>query len=279
MCNSMTGYTYYLLSLLFYIFLITMAYDVNTESISVAAWNMRCNTSISQDYLRKLATVSDIIAVSEHGLFECELHKLNALIPGYHSIGKSSKQLCNVQVGSRQGTGGCAILWNTEKFKYKIRPLPNLGTDRSVVLEINTGCEKYFVVSVYMPHQTCRISNYKAELDQLQWILNECMPHGRCIIVGDFNAHFSQSYGVRCWGTSNSNAPKLNMFVNSNEMNIVDLGPIADGPQWTYSGYHGNTYIDHMVVQSSMVQHIESCTVLSDDICQTILHCYSNSPL
>ena len=38
------------------VFIMSSAYN---ESISIAAWNMRCNTSISQEYLKKLSKSSD----------------------------------------------------------------------------------------------------------------------------------------------------------------------------------------------------------------------------
>ena len=102
--------------------------------ISVSSWNMRCNFSCAGPYLNTLARKADVIVVAEHGLYTCELYKFDRIIQGYRSIAKASKRLNDANMGHKRGQGGCAIVWNCEKLKFKVRPLPKLGSDRMCVI-------------------------------------------------------------------------------------------------------------------------------------------------
>ena len=252
-------------SLLQLLQLICVIYTM-VSTLRIACWNLNCNADIADDYLRELASDADIIAISEHGYFPCELYKMNCKIPGYKSFAKASAQLKDIDMGHRRGIGGCAILWNASILDYKVKPIEHLGSDRMAVLELNTENMIMFIISVYLPQQRCQISNYDNELDILQSVLDECGPKGPCIILGDTNAHFSQMYGSRGWGNSNLNAPKLHKLALQNDMTIADLGESGYGPCHTYSGWHGHSYLDHCIVSNSIMSDILSCSVVNDSV-------------
>ena len=141
--------------------------------INIVAWNVNCNTEIAGNYLKQLAKNADFIAISEHGLFPNELYKLNHLIPGYIASAKASAQLNDMDFGHKRRMGGCAILWNENRFRYKVKPMMHLGSDRIVVAELHVKNQVHFIISVYMPHQTCTIASYDIELKILQDVLDE----------------------------------------------------------------------------------------------------------
>lgn len=54
-----------------------------TKSLNVTAWNARRDIHIAKPFLETLAKEADIIAISEHGLYQCELNKLNYILADY----------------------------------------------------------------------------------------------------------------------------------------------------------------------------------------------------
>ena len=164
-----------------------------SEDISIFSWNVRSNFNISKPYLELHASVCDLICISDHGLYECELHKLDNILDQYTGMGKSSKHLSNMNLGKKRGFGGCAILWK-KVISNRVRPLPELGTDRICVVQINIDGHNYYVISVYLPHQTCKIDYFKDELNKLIQVCNECNANGTVIVLGDTNCHRGQNY-------------------------------------------------------------------------------------
>ena len=68
-----------------------MAGQIQNHSLGIAAWNVRCNLACAGPYLQILSKEAEFIAISEHGLYPCEMNKLNESIPGYRALAKASK--------------------------------------------------------------------------------------------------------------------------------------------------------------------------------------------
>lgn len=79
-----------------------MPVNETQDFIKCAAWNMR-SLSLGSLYLRELMLENDIIAVSEHGAYSCQLWKLDQVNSNFRAISKSSRSLndkdCNIKVG------------------------------------------------------------------------------------------------------------------------------------------------------------------------------------
>ena len=103
------------------------------DKLKMYAWNMNCAIATAGSYLNVLKESSDIIALPEHGLYNCELYKLNYVNEDFVSMAKSSANLNDEQFGVRRGHGGCAILWHKRLGNY-VRPLPEYGSDRMCVI-------------------------------------------------------------------------------------------------------------------------------------------------
>ena len=235
-----------------------------TRNLSIAAWNMRCMFDISKPYMQHLARKADIIAISEHGLYPCELYKLESILQNYTCLAKPSAQLSDENFMSKKGIGGCAILWNKKSLTCKVKPHYDVGDDRICLTEIHTGDHKMFLIAVYMPHQSCKIANFMDELRKIEDILNEYMPKGDCIIIGDINVDFSQSHGNRCSGKPSTNG---DIFINTMKMYdmvIADIGTKGKGPSYSFSGGHGTSYLDHVVVPASFMKCVKNCVILPD---------------
>ena len=208
-----------------------MASDNKTATIS--SWNMRCMWGCAKPYMQELMTSSHIIAISEHGLYQCELPKLYDIHPDFNAMGKSSKHLRDENHGKRKGHGGCALLWR-KSISNMVNPRPDLGSDRMCVLELYPKDRPVcFIMSVYMPHQGCQISDFKEELAILENVLEACKSDGDVCIIGDMNIHLGSEYGHRGWGSTSSNGKMFMRLMAQYNMQCVDMVK-GSGPAYTY---------------------------------------------
>ena len=229
--------------------------------LSLATWNMKCNFEISKTYLKTLSSHAEIILIQEHGLYPCQIPKLRTVLKDYEGFGKPSSQLRDEDVG-KQGIGGCGILWR-KSMSYKVKRHLQEGTDRICVIELILKTQKIFIICVYMPHQTCKISDFRTELKALRDILDKFMPQGMCMILGDWNVNFGPEYSIRCSGNPSLYAKHLASMLREYGLKVVDLGEKGRGPCYTFSGGHGTSYLDHVVVpdaQEDMVMYTEVLT-------------------
>ena len=153
-------------------------------------------------------------------------------------------------------------------FEFRMKPKLSLGSDGICVVQLITDNSSIFIVSVYLPHQTCRISDYNNELSKLQNVIDECSttPNSSYIIIGDLNASFPRGFDIRCDGIGNMNAVKLRSFVLHNDMTVADIGALGYGPRFTFRGWNSCTYLDHVIVSNDILAYIRWCCVLNDGL-------------
>ena len=182
-------------------------------------------------------------------------------------MAKSSKHLSDVNLGKKRGHGGCAILWK-RSLCNRVRPLPELGTDRMCVVELTIDSHSYYIVSVYLPHQNCRIDDFRRELKSLEDLCNDCNAKGSTIVCGDTNCHLGESFSGRCWGQTTPNAVLFANAMNVTNMRIVDIGSKGSGPVYTWSSDNGKlkSYIDHVAISDSLTPYLVKCEILPDEV-------------
>ena len=218
-----------------------------------------------------MAKDADIIAISEHALYPCELDKLNKINTNFVGIGVSSKELKDCDVGIKRGHGGCAILWK-KTLTSKIRPLEGINSDRLSAIQICFNHVKYCIISVYLPHQSCTISNYEQELAELEYLCNKFSETSSVIVIGDCNAHLDNSQGVRAWGKATKNGKLFSQSMARCDMKIVDTTEVATGPIYTFTSGGGLSYIDHCAVTRDLLSFVSNCRIIEDDILNTSDH-------
>ena len=233
--------------------------------LSLATWNMKCNFDISKKYLKALSLQADVILIQEHGLFPCQIPKLGTVLKDYDGFGRASSQLKDQDVGNKQGIGGCGILWR-KSMCYKVKRHLNEGSDRICVIELILKKRRVFIICVYMPHQTCHISNFLTELNKLKTILDKFMPQGVCIVLGDWNINFGPEVSKRCNGNPTIYAKNLKSMLTTYDLTVVDLGEKGRGPCYTFVGGHGTSYLDHVIVPTAYEHLVISTEVLEDCI-------------
>ena len=246
--------------------------------LTFRSWNLNCNFPIARPYLDKLLETTNVLALSEHGLYPCELYKMNDINEGFSSLAKPSKKLINENFGKRRRHGGCAILWY-KRLSNCIRPLPYLGTDRMCGIQISLpDTTKLYVISVYLPHQSCMISDFDEELASLENALNDCHGDGLAIVVGDTNVHLGPEYGTRGWGRTTRNGKKFANAMVRCRMNVTDISDKGNGPLHTYSSGTCSSYIDHICVSSDLYSNVTTCREVGDDIDNVSDHLPSQFP-
>ena len=250
--------------------LLTMANTTkndNRNDLEIIAWNMGCRLNSSIVYLHQQIFKADIVCLSEHGLYGCEINKLDSIHPEFKCLAKPSRHLKDINFGHRAGHGGCAILWN-RGLSNRIKPLPDIGTDRICAIQLNENGQRYYIISVYLPHQNCKIDDFENELNELRKVCEMCLTDGSVIIMGDVNSHFSSFYGPRCSGKTTTNGKKFACTMNKCNLEILDISSAGRGPCYTWHSEDGKlqSYIDHVMVSQSMRPLVKYCEVIEDCI-------------
>ena len=228
--------------------------ELTSERLRITAWNLRGLTSASI-YLKKLFAETDILVLNEHNLYQCDLHKLELLHSEFTCLAKSSRDLNTSNYGKVVGHSGVAVLWR-KCLSASICPLPNLGSDRICVIEISMqNKQKLYVIGVYLPHRTSVIADFETELIELENLIKSDIAGGAYLIIGDWNCHFGESYGSRCWGIESSNAEFAVHFIERCVLSVVDVTNVCIGPNYTYINENGYTaFIDHCAVSASLLK-------------------------
>ncbi len=236
------------------------------DKLRVSAWNCR-GIKGSIPYIRTLMEKSDVVALSEHKLYDPELRILDDISSEFVAYGRCSEDLQMNRYGFVPGHCGVALLWR-KTLASQIKPLPKLGTDRICVVKVcmpGHTLDNVYIISVYLPQSQCVISSYQHHIDALQSALDVCSADGRVLVLGDWNAHFGENFGGRAWGKTSANGKKAARLIKDNDLCIVDL-KCCDGPVYTYCGENGGmSYIDHCVVSSQLADRCVNCKVLGDE--------------
>ena len=185
----------------------------------------------------------------------------------YTCLAKSSKHLQAINLGNKRGIGGCALLWK-KSLDCSIKPLPGKGTDRICVVQLTIDSREYFIIGVYLPHQNCKIDNFKYELNILNDLCIEFNARGSTFLMGDTNCHFGAAYSNRSIGITTYHAGLFGNMLDACNMRAVDLSDIRTGPNHTWMSDNGSftSYIDHMTVSEALMPYVTACKIIEDDI-------------
>ena len=206
---------------------------------------------------------ANIIVLNEHGLFPCQLNKLDQIHTDFTGFGKASRVLYDVDLGSRMGCGGVAILWHKSLSSY-MQPMPEYGTDRICVTKVNLGSDNtFYLIAIYLPYQGCKIASFDDELYNLETFINDIGTQHSCFIIGDTNCHVGRPYTEdRSWGQSYANTHKLFDTMNRNQLSMIDIGSKGRGPTYSFASSRGFSYIDHCIVSCSFISKVGQCEVI-----------------
>ena len=240
------------------------------HGLSCIGWNMRCRFSTSLVYFHEKIFCNDIACISEHGLYKCELKKLDHLHPDFSCHAMASKHLDDNNFGKvgQQGYGGTAIFWR-KSLSSRIKVMLELCSDRFCVIQFVTDTkQKIYFISMYLPHQTCKIDSFYVVLVELRRICEICLFDGEVVCIGDSNCNLSSVYGIRGCGITTSNAKFFASVMTQLDMCIADLTNLCSGEQITWKSDDGmrQSYIDHICVSKKLLPFVEKCNVIPDSV-------------
>ena len=178
-----------------------------------------CKTA--QLYFKSIIDQFDILAISEHSLFEEQLEILKTATDGtynYHAVSASDNPRI---ISGEQAHGGVALLW-----KYSINdfvtPIKSIQSDRIVGIKCEfSGCRPLFILGVYLPSSNHTLDEFQECLDLL-WAFYESLSAGGFVIVlGDVNGDFGNCLGVR-----GKKEPKVRGKLLINFANFFNVCPV-----------------------------------------------------
>lgn len=245
------------------------------NKLDYVAWNMRSFSS-GNAYLRHLMQTNDIIAVSEHGLYECQLWKLTQVQDEFYVTAKACQSLDNENANCLIGHSGVALFWKESICQY-VNPVAGIKSDRICAIEVMMPATRnVIVISVYLPHRASTVAKYTDELVILEDLVEKATSNNWGIVMlGDINAHFGCEFGGRGWGTTSHNGHEFSRLVDRNELCIIDITDKAYGPVYTFQSrtrHAGISYIDHCVVSDNVKDSVLKVCVYDDCIMNSSDH-------
>jgi exonuclease III len=153
--------------------------------LRIACWN--CSGIYGNYfYARDLLKNTDILALSEHWLYNDDLSFLDGLDDQFCYYASSSRLNDNTRRWKR-GQGGVGLLWRKNLVVKKI-----FLSDRLVAIKIKTGPARWSIIcGVYLPSTNYSTIDFQNELDALESLCLKERGENDLIILGDFNAHIT----------------------------------------------------------------------------------------
>ena len=216
----------------------------------------------AQLYFKSIIDQFDILAISEHSLFEEQLGILKTVTDGtynYHAVSASDNPRI---ISGEKAHGEVALLW-----KYSINdfvtPIKSIQSDRIVGIKCEfSGCRPLFILSVYLPSSNHTLDEFQECLDFL-WALYESLSaDGFVIVLGDVNGDFGNCLGVRGKKEPNVRGKLLIDFANFFNVCPVNLLSSGSGPFETYISHCGRfrSTIDYILLPNYLRNKIMSKT-------------------
>ena len=231
--------------------------------ITLCTWNVTGLMS-SAYYLSNLldSEVIDVCGISEHWLYQSELHFLNSIHSDYTGLGVCDSEL-NIYRGRIVGKGGVALLWN-KKYNSVIKPLC-IDNDRIIGIQFQQSRDCYiYIIQVYLPSANHGISVYRDYIEVLYDLISMYSQLGKVIIMGDFNAHLN---GGTFFKDIDARGKALCDLSTQFCMSILTTLPVCSGKTSSYVSYDGKyqTLIDHIFVSNDLINSVSRCHIVDDN--------------
>lgn len=213
--------------------------------LNVTCWN--CSGIYGNYvYARNLLKSTDILAISEHWLYNDDLSFLDGLDENFCYYASSSYLNDDLRRWKR-GQGGVGLLWRKE---LKVRKL--FATDRIIAIKTKLGPSRWTMIcSVYLPSTNRSITEFKDALDALELFCLRERGDDDLIILGDFNAHVS---GTRYSCRENTRGRYVKELLQKLDLTAINLLPSCLGPSYTYESSSAHTTVDYICLNSSLLR-------------------------
>ncbi len=176
----------------------------------------------------------------------------------YHQSG----DLNSVTYSSVRGHCGVGIFWNS-CFSNVVKQLDHMVHDCIYGIKISKqNGPNLYVLSVYLPHESCRIDKCDDVIMDLEKYVAALQPHGVVIVIEDINSHFGSECAPHLWGLTSRNGNIMIDFLRNNALECVDVTDLYTGPVYTfYKADLPKSFLDHCIISQSGVQHVNKCYI------------------
>ena len=155
-----------------------------------------------------------------------------------------------------------ALCWRKASSHRRVK----VDCDRICALRIDSPEQPLFVLSVYLPPAGSRLADFIHTLDILQHTVEWLSTEGLVCVVGDLNAQLGPGAGPRGRNLQPSRLGALLLTMMSKcNLVAVDMLDTSTGPCYTFlRGERPISYIDHCLLSSTLIKHVNKCEVLDD---------------
>ena len=145
------------------------------------------------------------------------------------------------------------LLWR-KSINSCVKVVPDLCNDRLRCFHLNIGDKSVFIVTVYMPYETCENHDLYTEYQGKLCSLVDGWDTSNILIMGDYNTDFNKDSGF---------SSMLKIWVAENELIVLD-NSCSDQNSFTYfSEAHGSrSWLDHCVCSKSLASNVKSVDIL-----------------
>ena len=156
------------------------------SSLNIGCWNVQYFKT-AQLYFKSIIDQFDILAISEHSVFEEQLGILKTATDGtynYHAVSASDNPRI---ISGEKPHGGVALLWKYSISDF-VTPIKSIQSDRIVGIKCEfSDCRPLSILGVYLPSCNHTLDEFQECLDLL-WALYESLSaDGFVIVLGDVN--------------------------------------------------------------------------------------------
>ncbi len=212
----------------------------------------------------------DICGVSEHWLYDHDLHFLDCIDINYSCYAMADFDL-STPGNRRVGKGGVCFMWK-KQYDQRITRI-ELGDDRIIGIRYEMAKDCYlYVFQVYLPCSNHPMDYYRENIDNIFNLLSMYKDSGVVVVMGDFNAHINGSQ--RFIKPMDERGLLLSNFLHENNLVSVNTCDMCAGVGSTFVSYNGcsESFIDHIIVEQERFDTVKRCVILDDDVLNVSRH-------
>ena len=212
----------------------------------------------AQLYFKSLISCFDVLAISEHCLFEEQLDFFDKISNSSHNYTAVCSNDNPHLLSGKNAHGGVALLWK-HMFDNFITPLKNIDSDRIVGIRYDfPNCPLLFILGVYLPSASHDKTEYDEYFDHLWSLYDSLSIQGVVIALGDFNGDLGNSLGDKGKHAPNSCGLKLLELCSHFNICAVNLLSSCNGPVETFVSHCGRfrSTIDYIFVSNSLLNQV-----------------------
>ena len=237
--------------------------------LHLSSWNATGIMS-SASYLSSFLDRNEvhIIGISEHWLFNHNMHFLDSINSKYTGFGIADNSL--LFNNSRNiGKGGVALLWH-KSMSTCISSL-DIDSDRICGIQLTWSNVCFYIIQVYAPSSNHALHSFKDFIDLLHSVISLYSDNGTVIVMGDFNAHLQSKTFIK---PNDVRGNYLNDMLDYHNLLAVNTLPLCTGATASFVSYGDahRSLIDHILIPDVKLDSVIHCEITDDHVLNVSRH-------